>query len=298
MATCNICRAQYTWGRSPCWRCGADNTYWEHQRTLPRSQRITEFFGNIWGIMAVVLNIFPLSQMIWIVAQSIIWADYEGFDLYSQRGEFLGQFLAWFLSFICILFIYALRFELWHYSWIRNIRFQKTPSLSMGAVILFLLGVATLMLYLTLEMFWHPVLTPRTTGLDFSGIFQKIVMPGIYSLIFVFLCTANMLMSAVLYIARLNEYVSQPLYMNTNLLVEVVQRAAAETLEFDLQSTRVSNIKRTPGGGVAVILNHLKADTDAPPDDLDSAADRRYEIEANEWGQILTMIERPLTARL
>ena len=286
MATCNICRATYEYTGKlikdptthewtldppcpPCWRCDSDNSYWEVQRRLPRLERFIDFFGNVWGVMALLVVILPVIPLVFIIFQSmyfvggLAWSGYPGFDLSSHKADILGQWLAWFLSFIAVLFLYALRFQLWNYSWIRNVRWKKTPPLNMSAVTLFIIGVFLLLLYLTLVMFWHapasaPVPVPGAS-FDFAGIFQKIVMPAIYSLIFVSFSVASMFMAAVIYTARINDYVGQPIYMNTKLLGQVVQKGVAESLEIGVDLTKVANIERTAEGGIRMILSRLKS---------------------------------------
>ena len=309
MATCNICHAEYPQGTNPCWRCGESNRYWEQQRRLSATERATAFFGNLWGGMAFVVNIFPFAFVVGILTQSIAAWFYPGLSLGFQRTGLLGQSLAWFLSFICILFIYALRFELWHYSWIRNIRRQRTPSLNMAAGVLFIVGVLLILAYLTAQIYWQP----GTAGGEsrFTVFLSKIIMPGIYASIFVALCLASALMAAVLFIARLSEHVGQPIYMNTNLLSKVVQDDTArrmanivkegpDPLSADDEKKlaeikkrlRVSSLKRTPFGGILVRLNYLKeGDSSAASSVTDASVERRFDVEANEWGQITVLTD-------
>jgi hypothetical protein len=313
MATCNTCRSEYDWGENPCWRCGEDNSYWEEQRRLPRHKRFWGFFGNAWGIVALVMVIFPLIQLAVILIYNIFWAGYPGASLSDQKGSILAQGLAWFLSFIAVTFVYAMRFQLWNYSWIRNIRWKKSPPIDVMAVLLFMAGVVLLLGYLTILMFYVPAPRETAVGFDFAGFFQKIIVPTLYSLIFLCFATASMLMATVLYTARLNENVGQPIYMNTNLLTEVVKKAVVDTLKTSIL-LRVANLERTGRGGIRLILNQISSmpGPDAANPDLtpgpsimsesnatESRADGgqvegRYEVESTEWGQIQILRERPL----
>ena len=239
--------------------------------------------------------------------------------------------MAWFLSFICILFVYALRFQLWHYSWIRNIRWQKTPSLHMAAGGLFVLGMAVILIYLTAQMYWQPsqvmpgpasstqpttvgpvviVITPAAPG-SIPGIatqssaqasstrppltdfLRKIIMPLIYASIFVCLCLASVLMAEVFFIARLNDHVGQPIYMNTKLLAMVVQNEAVKSLELTApEALRISSLKRTFQGGIVLRLNYVRdGDTDDGLPPSAGPRERRFDVEANEWGQIVSLTE-------
>ncbi len=296
MATCNTCRAEYDWGRNPCWRCGEDNSFLEEQRTLPRLKRFVCFFGNIWGVIALVMVALPLAQLAFILVYSIFWAGYPGASLGEQRGSILSQGLAWFLSFVAVTFVYAMRFQLWNYSWIRNIRWKKSPAINALAVLLFAAGVVLVLAYLTILMFYNPA-PAASVGFDFAGFFQKIIVPSLYSLIFLSFATGSMFMAASLYIARLGEKVGQPIYMNTNLLTEVVKKAVLDTLKTSVV-LRVANLERTAHGGIRLILNQVSSVTGLPSEPATTGeADRvetRYEVESDEWGQIQTLRERPL----
>jgi hypothetical protein len=309
MATCNTCRAEYDWGKNPCWRCGEDNSFLEEQRTLPRYKRFLCFFGNVWGVMALIMVVLPLVQLAFVLVYSIFWAGYPGASLNEQRGNILAQGLAWFLSFIAVTFVYAVRFQLWNYNWIRNIRWKKSPAINVLAVLLFVAGVALLLGYLTILMFYNPAPREATVGFDFAGFFQKIIVPSLYSLIFLSFATGSMFMAAGLYIARLSEKVGQPIYMNTNLLTEVVKKAVLDTLKTSVV-LRVANLERTGRGGIRLILNQLNpaaapgaGHMDALPGPSQPQAgeadqvEKRNEVESNEWGQIQILRERPLGSK-
>ena len=301
MATCNTCRAEYNWGENPCWRCGEDNGYWERRRTLPRVERFWDFFGNVWGIMAFLMLVIPLVSLVYNFIYGLWTAG-----LSEQKAGLLAAFLALFLSFIAITFVYAMRFQLWNYSWIRNIRWKKTPPVIAMAASLFLLGVVILLTYLSILMFYRWAPRSAAVGFDFAGFFEKIIVPTLYSLIFLSFATASMLMSAGLYIARLNENVGQPIYMNTNLLTEVVKKAVLNTLKIPVVLI-VANLERTDRGGIRVLFNQIGSGTPpsragagpppVPPKPAPAKTvqvERRYEVEANEWGQIQTLIEQPV----
>lgn len=289
MATCNLCQAQYEWGENPCWRCQQDNTFWEEQRNLPRVHRFRNFFLNVWGIIAIVINLFAFGLLMWTVFLRITWGASA-----ASNADLLGQGLAWFMSFISIFVVYAVRFQLWNYSWVRNILKPQPPNLYSIAVILFLVGILLLLTYLSLVMFFHTV-TIDQAGIGSQAdvmldiIIAKIVMPAMYGFVFALFTAGSMFMSAGLFVERFNERGGQPVFMNTRLLTDVVQKAAAESLEMPVESTRPAGIKRSEQGGIEILLNCRGAGV--RQDSFDEGSDKRYQVKANRWGQIDSLIE-------
>jgi len=293
MATCNICHAQYNLGEHPCWRCKQDNRFWENQRGRPRWGRFKDFFGNVWGVIAVVINLFALILLVWITLASAAWAypDIES-GLMANRVTILGQFLAWFMSFISMFVIYAVRFELWNYSWVRHVMRRTPPNLYVIAVTLFLLGIFLLLVYMSASILLPSA--PRqlgTLGVEqslFGILFQKIVMPAMYGFLFAFFTAGSMFMSAGLFVDRMNEHVGQPIFMNTRLLADLVQRSVEESLELPPESTRLSSIKRVDQGGIKMIVRYTDSST---PRQGANAVEKRFTVEANKWGQIDSLVE-------
>ena len=293
MATCNICQAQYNWGENPCWRCEQDNSFWEEQEDLSELTKMWRFFSNVWGGIAAAIVFVSFVLLLITIILAVAPAPGYGSIIPGVDGRIapiMGQFLAWFMSFVSYFVIYATRLELWNYSWARQILKPKRPSLYMIAVILFLLAVLLLLTYFTL---WQFIVISDATSLQrtvepvsvtiFDILLRKIVMPGMWAFIFTFFTAGSMFMNAGVFVDRLNEKGGQPIFMNTELLADVVQQAAAESLEVPLDSTKLSAIKRTREGGINMILNYLK----------DGKIERRYEVEANKWGQVNSLIEDP-----
>lgn len=297
MATCNICHAQYVSGENPCWRCGQDNTEWEAQRARSRWERVKSFFGNVWGIMAVAINLFALVLLVWITL-AIAWAypDIES-GLMENRVTILGQFLAWFMSFIAIFVIYAVRFELWNYSWIRHVMRRTPPNLYIIAVIMFLLGILLLLFYMSASL----MLSSMATQAGWSAVeqdlfmllFNKIVMPAIYGFLFAFFTAGSMFMSAGLFVDRLKDKLGQPIFMNTRHLADVVRKGVEQTLKLPAGSTKTSSIKRTEQGGIKMIIRYTSG---AAPGEGTKPTERRLTVEANKWGQIQSLVEESISS--
>lgn len=289
MATCNLCQAQYNWGDNPCRRCGQSNSFWEKQRELPGLEQFRNFFWNAWGVIAVAMTLFAFAVFIWTVFLRITWGTAG-----ASNADILGQGLAWFMSFISVFVIFAIRFQLWNYSWMRNILKPQPPNLYTIAVILFLLGILLLLTYLTLLLFFASpdVLQAgmvSRTDVILDIVLSKIVMPAMYGFIFVFFTAGSMFMSSGLFVDRFNERGGQPIFMNTRLLTDIVQKAAAKSLEIPLTSTKPAGMKRTEQGGIEILLNYQKPGT--KPGSSEGKADRRYEVKANKWGQINSLVE-------
>ena len=305
MATCNLCQAQYNWGENPCWRCEQDNSFWEKQEDLSELTKMWRFFSNVWGGIAAAIVFVSFVLLLITIILAVAPAPGYGSIIPGVDGSIapiMGQFLAWFMSFVSSFVIYATRLELWNYSWTRYILKPRRPSLYMIAVILFLLAVLLLLTYFTL---WQFIMISDATSLQravepvnvtiFDILLRKIVMPGMWAFIATFFALGSMFMSAGSFVARLNEEGGQPIFMNTRLLTDVVQRATAESLELPLEATKPSAIKRTENGGINMIINYFQSRTD--PDSHNDTTDKiqqRYEAEANMWGQISSLIEKPL----
>ena len=261
MPNCNVCGAQYSRENdSVCPRCGADNSYWRAERGKKRRDRVLNFFNSIWGVMAIIIVAFPGVLM---VIQGL-YRFYWGVDYRLHPAGFLGDFLGWYLSFLAVIFIYSIRFQLWHYNWLRTINRSRNrgPSVPTASSLLIAAGVLLMLLYLTIAMFWRPPAQPSTAAFDVAGVFQRILVPGIYSLIYLSFGSAFMLMSAMLYIARMTENVGQPIYMNTDRLAWLVLRSVKADL--DASATTIEMGPNTPdgpqpptpngGGGLGVTL--------------------------------------------
>ena len=299
MATCNVCHAQYTWGNNPCWRCGHDNSFWEGQRELPRLRRFTEFFANIWGLVALALNAITLLLLIYFVLASAWTSTDLVTGLTANKSTLMGLFLAWFMSFIATFVVYAVRFQLWNYCWLRHVLEPRRPDLYTTAVILFLCGVLLLLMHLTLSMFFLPSVSQAEVIYSYGimGLLvQKILMPAMVALIFASFTAGSMLMSAGLFVDRLNEKGGQPIFMNTKALGDIVQKSAAESIEVPVRVTRPSAIKRTVQGGISMILNRVRETPNTNGDTGEEnghAVLKRYRVEADMWGQISSLVEDP-----
>lgn len=302
MATCNICRAQYNWGENPCWRCDQDNSFWEEQRGLTRWDRTKYFFMNVWGIIAITIDLVAFVLLVWTILASMAagYPDVEA-GLIANRLRIVGQFLAWFTSFISIFVIYAVRFELWNYSWIRHVMRRTPPNLYTIAVILFLLGIFLLLVYLSAPIFLPTSFiqsnAPNTAQNWFITLFNKIVMPTMYGFLFAFFTTGSMFMSAGLFVDRMNEKGGQPIFMNTRLLTSVVQKTVADTLELPVESMKPSSIKRTDQGGIRMLIKYSYTDGRTSSEEP-KMKEKRFTVEANRWGQLNSLIEesRPTTS--
>lgn len=295
MATCSTCRAQYTRGEHPCPRCGQDNSFWEEQRELTRWNRVNGFFANIWGIVAVAIALVALVLLIWTIVESIAWSfpNVEA-GLTTYRLRIMGQFLALFMSFISIFVIYVMRFRFWNYSWIRRVTRRTLPDLYTIAVILFLLGVLLLLAYLTASIFIPGSLIQSNAGTAGQNwlvvLFNRIVMPAMYGFLFAFFTTGSMLMSAGLFVDRMNERGGQPIFMNTPLLADVVKGEIAGTLELSVEALRLSSIKRTEYGGINMLVIYSPTDQ-ATSSGEPERKEKRFTVEANKWGQLNSLIE-------
>jgi len=251
----------------------------------------------VWGVIAVAINLFALILLVWITLASAAWAypDIES-GLMANRVTILGQFLAWFMSFIAIFVIYAVRFELWNYSWIRHVMRRTPPNLYVIAVIMFLLGIFLLLVYMSASI----MLSTMTTQAGWSGaeqnvfmvLFNRIVMPAIYGFLFAFFTAGSMFMSAGLFVDRLKDKLGQPIFMNTRHLADVVRKGVEQTLRLPPDSTKTSSIKRTEQGGIKMIIRYTSSPA---PGEGSKATEKRFTVEANKWGQIQSLVEESVS---
>ncbi len=245
--------------------------------------RLWGFFANIWGTLTFLALVIPAISLVQILL-SALFPSLFGPLPSNLRVEILSQALAFFLSTADFLFIYTLRFNLWEYEWLRQVtRDKRMPSLVTMAVVAFQMSVVAALVYLILKLFWIPPASPPPVGLDVTGIVQKILLPILYSWIFVTFVFCTMLLCTVRYIRLLNQRVPQPVFMNTDHLVELVIASLRENLETE-NPLKVAEIERIPNGGVKLTVERLKEDGEE--------VEKKYDVIANERGRITSLKEQ------
>ncbi len=253
MATCLVCEAEYIPGR-PCPRCKTDNTPWEAELDRkPRAERFNDFFLNVWGIFALLI---PLGALCVFVG-FFLYIQLSETPLAGNRAELLSYFLAFFMPFIHTLYFYAVRFSLWEYEWLRQVRKGRWPPLALLGAAAFEGTIVLAILYVFLNIYWETI--PPGTESWWVDILQGVFTPLLLSLVIIVLHLAALLMCTVIYIRKLNRRVPQPIYVDRDLLVEVALDSLKEKFRLkDLNLLKVAEVDRTEDGGIKMTVERLK----------------------------------------
>ncbi len=252
MATCRVCEAEYTLG-SPCPRCKVDNAPWEEELDKKlRGERLKDFFLNVWGIFALLI---PLGALL-VFLGMLLYLLLSETPFVGNRAELLSYFLAFFMPFIHTLYFYALRFSLWEYDWLRQVRKGRWPPLSLLGAVGFEGAIVLAVIYVFLNIYWESV--PLGTESWSVSVLRGIFTPLLLSLVIIVLHLATLLMCTVVYIVKLNRRVPQPIYMDRDRLVEVVLDSLEEKIGQPRDFLNVPEVDRTEDGGIKMTVERLK----------------------------------------
>lgn len=251
MATCRVCEAEYIPGR-PCARCKTDNRQWEEELDKkPRVERINDFFANVWGGFALIIPLVFLLVFVGVLSYLLL----SDSPIVGNRAKLLSYFLAFFMPFIHTLYFYALRFSLWEYEWLRQVRKGRWPPLALLGAVSFEMAIVLAILYVFLNIYWGSM--PPGAEPWSVGIWRAIFTPLLLSLVIMILHLAALLMCTVVYIRKINRRVPQPIYMDRDLLVEV----ALDSLEEKVgpkHLLKVPEVDRAEDGGIKMTVERLK----------------------------------------
>jgi hypothetical protein len=263
MPTCISCKGEYYTTYMQCSRCGTNNESWEKERTRSWASRALQFFGGIWGLLALNSLLLP--------AVGIVFPDFVQ-PVASVR---IGVPLAIILCFVIFLFTYALRFSAREYDLLRHVRKGWQPTLALMALLAFNMAlVMALAFAFVLEAHLDASSSTYTQGLT------RVLMTICFSLTFVNVTLSAMLMSIRSFAKRLNELVPQPIFLRDDLLFDVLIRSARKQIGGKTTLSLVE-VGRTDEGGIKALVK-------------DDVQDKQWELEADPWGRRLS-IKRPRT---
>ncbi len=93
---------------------------------------------------------------------------------------------------------------------------------------------------------------------------------------------------------RLHEEFARPIYLNSNKLAEVTLKSLEERLKENWKDLRIISMNRTVSGGLSMTVgkpNESLKDVSGTPDKKRVLNEKLYEVEADEWGYILSLKE-------
>jgi hypothetical protein len=278
MPTCISCKGEYD-EKTPekCPRCDADNRNWQEHKDYSSRKRFGDFFGNVWGFLALVSLVLPL-------ATALLWGTFN-----TVAAMRVVVPLAVLLCFIVFLFTHALKLSLREYEWLRRTKKGWNPPLSVISLIAF-----TLALILGLAVVF--VLdTERTRGL------VRVLLTVAFSLAFVNLTLSAMLMAIRDYARKLDELVPQPIFMHEDRLRKKIIRAAEKTLggyDTPLEGLEVQEWMRTVSGGVRALLTfnsgleRRPVKTPGGEETITVQEEQQWEAMADAWGRLISLQEK------
>jgi hypothetical protein len=274
MATCISCKGEYNEERpEECPRCGADNRNWHRHKNLSSLARFGNFFGSVWGLLALNSLVLPL-------APALLW---DTFNTVAAMRVVVP--LAILLCFIIFLFTHALKLSLREYEWLRRVKKGWNPPLSVISVVAF-----NLALFLGLTVVFVLDST-RTHGL------VRILLTIAFSLAFVSVTLSAMLMTIRDYARKLDERVPQPIFMHEDRLLGVIVRAAEKKLGGDT-SLEVQEWRRTDSGGVRALLTfnrgfkERQVKTPGGEEVIIIQEEQQWEAMADAWGRLVSLQEK------
>jgi hypothetical protein len=252
MPTCIVCKGEYAKANTQCSKCGVNNQDWEMERTRSGVFKALEFFGGVWGLLALSSLMLP--------GVSIVAYDY----IQLVASVRIGVPLAIILCFVIFLFTYALRFSAREYELLRYVRKGWQPTLALMALLTFNMAlIMALVVAFVLEAHLSESALTYTQGLT------RALMTIFFSLTFVSVTLSAMLMSIRSFAKRLNELVPQPIFLRDDLLLDVLIKSAQKQLGGKTTLSLVE-VSRTDGGGIKALVK-------------DEIQEKQWELGADQW---------------
>lgn len=274
MATCISCKGEYNEKRpEECLRCGANNENWHEHKNLSSLAKFSNFFGSVWGLLALVSLALPLVP-------ALLWDTFN--TVVAMR---VVVPLAILLCFLIFLFTHAVKLSLREYEWLRRIKKGWNPPLSVIALVAFNLG---LILGLTVVFVLD---SERTRGL------AMVLLTIAFSLAFVSVTLAAMLMAIRNYARRLDEEVPHPIFMHEDRLPRVIVGAAGKKLG-DNTPLEVQEWRRMASGGVHALLifnsglEERQVKTPGGAQTIIVEEEQQWEVVASAWGHLVSLEEK------
>ena len=282
MANCAVCREDIARG-SVCPRCGSDNS---------DVQDLTlGYFGSIWAILSFILIFAPLF---FLLPGVFSWANEILQPVVSLR---VGGPISLLITLIVAFFMFSMREDL-HEGALTN-RFKEKPgrSLPIWALIFFLLAVAlafllgfaitTKHLLIGAPGEWNARLQGKLVYGSTLHLLLQLAMTGCFVFLFAFFSLSAGLMAVYEYGQFVDERLPDPIYLNEQLLLEVVLKVVREELGPGVK-VQVTEMSRLPDAGVSVTLHH---EGELRIGDTKLLEQKGWKVGADRWGRVSKMVE-------
>jgi hypothetical protein len=288
VANCAVCREDIERG-SVCPRCGSDNS---------NVQDLTlGYFGSIWAILSFILIFAPLFML---MPGVFSWANEILQPVVSLR---VAGPIALLITLIVAFFMFSMREELHEGALTSPFKEKPGRSLPIWALTFFLLAVAiafllgfaitTKHLLIGAPGDWNARLQGKLVFGGTMHLLLQLVMTGCFVLLFAFFSLSAGLMAVYEYGQFVDERLPDPIYLNEQLLLEVVLKVVREELGPDVE-VQITEMNRLPDAGVTLTLHsegELRASDPKDKTKTNLLEQKSWKVSANRWGRVNKMVE-------
>jgi hypothetical protein len=200
--------------------------------------------------------------------------------------------------------MFSMREELHEDALIRPFKEKPGRPLPIWALSFFLLAVAlTFLLGFAITTKHLTVGAPGDLSADLQGqlvyggtghLFLKLAMTGCLVFLFALFSVSTGLMAVYEYGQFVDERLPAPIYLNGELLLDVVLDVVRKELGPDV-SVQITDMKRLPDAGVSVALRHegkLRIADPKSEKKIRLLERKGWEVEAGRWGRVRKMTEK------
>jgi hypothetical protein len=282
VANCAVCREDIAPG-AVCPRCGSDNS---------DVQDLTlGYFGSIWAILSFLLIFAPLFMLLPGVFS---WMNEILQPVVSLR---VAGPISLIITLIVAFFMFSMREELHESALISPFKEKPGRPLPIWALIFFLLAVALAFLLgfaITTKHLivgapgdWNARLQGRLVFGSTAHLLFQLMMTGCFVLLFAFFALSAGLMAVYEYGQFVDERLPDPIYLNEQLLLDVVLDVVREELGPDVK-VQTTEMQRLPDAGVSLTLHHKG---ELRVDGTTLLEQKGWKVEADKWGRVQKMVE-------
>jgi hypothetical protein len=283
VANCAVCRVDIERGE-PCPRCGSDNS---------GVQDLTlGYFGSIWAILSFLLIFVPLFLLL---PGIFAWTNEILQPVVSLR---VAGPISLLVVLVIAFFMFSMREELHEGALIRPFKENPGRPLPIWALTFFLMAVALAFLLGFVITTKHLIV--GAPGVPSSGLQGKLVyggtmhlllqlvMTGCFVFLFGFFSLSSGLMAVYEYGQFVDERLPAPIYLNEQLLIEVVLKTVRKELGPEVK-VQITEMRRLPDAGVSMTLHHVGELVTTGEYVL--LEQKGWAVEADRWGRVNTMTE-------
>jgi hypothetical protein len=285
VANCVVCRDDLDPGVTKCPRCGSDNS--------PREDMGLAYLRNFWGLLSFLLILPPLLMIMPGIFPLVNNA------LQPVASARVAGPIALLSTAIIAFYVFSLRETLYHYSNLRQFKEKPGPPLALLALQFFCLAILLAFFLAFAVTTKDSIVGPpgfdssfQTGVIAFGSVWHllfKLLMTGFLVFIFVFFSLSASMMAAYEYGTYLDEHRPDPIYLNEQLLLEVVLAVVYENLDSNIQ-LKVADMKRLEDGGISLKL-HYRGEP-AERGGVILVEEKTWAVEADRWGRVRKILEQ------